>query len=98
MLIFEQKRLMRAKAHDKYEKKIAELSERYEHKTNECHEAWMSLTSANEQLEKVMMELNNKIYQARSLGNELVIYDMLYLTYQSKFVTVISFFDGGFLT
>lgn len=69
MLIFEQKRLMRAKAHDKYEKKIAELSERYEHKTNECHEAWMSLTSANEQLEKVMMELDNKMFEARSLGN-----------------------------
>jgi kinesin family protein C2/C3 len=63
---------MRAKAHDKYEKKIAELSERYEHKTNECHEAWMSLTSANEQLEKVMMELNNKIYQARSLDQTVI--------------------------
>ncbi|ESQ46176.1 hypothetical protein EUTSA_v10000025mg [Eutrema salsugineum] len=62
-----QKRLMRAKAHEKYEKKIAELSERCQHKTNECHEAWMSLTSANEQLEKVMMELDNKMFEARSL-------------------------------
>ncbi|CAN6900321.1 unnamed protein product [Brassica oleracea] len=61
------KRLMRAKAHEKYEKKIEELSERYQHKSNECHEAWMSLTSANEQLEKVMMELDNKMYEARSL-------------------------------
>lgn len=69
MLISEQKRLMRAKAHEKYEKKIEELSERYQHKSNECHEAWMSLTSANEQLEKVMMELDNKMYEARSLGN-----------------------------
>lgn len=60
---------MRAKAHEKYEKKIEELSERYQHKTNECHEAWMSLTSANEQLEKVMMELDNKMFEARSLGN-----------------------------
>ncbi|KAF2620267.1 hypothetical protein F2Q68_00042073, partial [Brassica cretica] len=61
------KKLMRAKAHEKYEKKIEELSERYQHKSNECHEAWMSLTSANEQLEKVMMELDNKMYEARSL-------------------------------
>lgn len=61
------KRLMRAKAHEKYEKKIEELSERYQHKSNECHEAWMSLTSANEQLEKVMMELDNKMFEARSL-------------------------------
>ncbi|KAL0733664.1 hypothetical protein Bca4012_009874 [Brassica carinata] len=61
------KRLMRAKAHEKYERKIEELSERYQHKSNECHEAWMSLTSANEQLEKVMMELDNKMYEARSL-------------------------------
>lgn len=60
---------MRAKAHEKYEKKIEELSERYQHKSNECHEAWMSLTSANEQLEKVMMELDNKMFEARSLGN-----------------------------
>lgn len=97
---------MRAKAHDKYEKKIAELSERYEHKTNECHEAWMSLTSANEQLEKVMMELDNKMYQARSLGNELVIISHVgesgknshQCQCQSKFVTIMSFFDGGFLT
>ncbi|WZZ18483.1 hypothetical protein YC2023_111572 [Brassica napus] len=51
----------------RYEKKIEELSERYQHKSNECHEAWMSLTSANEQLEKVMMELDNKMYEARSL-------------------------------
>ncbi|CAH8337270.1 unnamed protein product [Eruca vesicaria subsp. sativa] len=62
-----QKRLMRAKAHEKYEKKIEELSERYQHKSNECHEAWMSLASANEQLNKVMMELDNKMYEARSL-------------------------------
>ncbi|KAL1193377.1 Kinesin-like protein KIN-14R [Cardamine amara subsp. amara] len=61
------KRLMRAKAHDKYEKKIEELSQRYQHKTNECHEAWMSLTSANEQLEKVRMELDNTMFEARSL-------------------------------
>ncbi|CAH2061495.1 unnamed protein product [Thlaspi arvense] len=66
------KRLMRAKAHEKYEKKIEELSERYQHKTNECHEAWMSLTSANERLEKVMMELDNKVYEARSLDQTVI--------------------------
>ncbi|GAV68571.1 Kinesin domain-containing protein/Malectin domain-containing protein [Cephalotus follicularis] len=62
-----QKKLMRTKATDNYEKKIQELTFQFQHKTNECHEAWMSLTTANEQLEKVRMELDNKTFQARSL-------------------------------
>ncbi|CAN8283918.1 unnamed protein product [Cochlearia groenlandica] len=66
------KRLMRAKAHDKYEKKIEELSERYKHQSNECHEAWMSLTSANEQLEKVRMELDIKMFEARCLDQTVI--------------------------
>lgn len=84
---------MRAKAHEKYEKKIEELSERYQHKSNECHEAWMSLTSANEQLEKVMMELDNKMFEARSLGNM-----QKFPSLSIQFCTFYIFlFDRGFL-
>lgn len=69
-----QKKLMRVKATDKYEKKIQELTKQCQLKTNECHEAWMSLTAANEQLEKVRMELDNKTFQTRTLGNYLSTY------------------------
>ncbi|GMI68721.1 MALECTIN DOMAIN KINESIN 2 [Hibiscus trionum] len=62
-----QMKLVRTKATDKYEKKIQELTTQCQLKTHECHEAWMSLTAANEQLEKVMMELDNKIFQTRTL-------------------------------
>ncbi|OMO72976.1 hypothetical protein COLO4_27381 [Corchorus olitorius] len=62
-----QKKLMRTKVTDKYEKKIQELTAQCQLKTNECHEAWMSLTAANEQLEKVRMELDNKIFKTRTL-------------------------------
>lgn len=60
---------MRAKASCQYERKIKELNIQCQLKTDECHEAWMSLTAANEQLEKIRMELDNKIFQTRSLGN-----------------------------
>lgn len=63
-----QKKLMRTKATDKYEKKIHELSSQFQLKANECHEAWMSLAAANEELAKVRMELDNNIFQTRSLG------------------------------
>ncbi|KAL5755256.1 hypothetical protein ACOSP7_023476 [Xanthoceras sorbifolium] len=66
-----QKKLMRIKATDKYERKIQELTKQCQLKTNECHEAWMSLTAANEQLEKVRMELDNKTFQTRTLDNTL---------------------------
>lgn len=61
---------MRIKATEKYEKKIEELNKQFQLKTNECHEAWMSLTAANEQLEKVRMELDNKAFQTLTLGND----------------------------
>lgn len=60
---------MRMKATDKYEKKIQELTKQCQLKTNECHEAWMSLTAANEHLEKVRMELDNKTFRSLTLGN-----------------------------
>lgn len=53
---------------DKYEKKIAELKTQCQLKTDECHEAWMSLTGASEQLEKVRMELDDKFLQYHYLG------------------------------
>ncbi|KAH9664285.1 kinesin-like protein KIN-14R [Citrus sinensis] len=62
-----QKKIMRIKATEKYEKKIEELNKQFQLKTNECHEAWMSLTAANEQLEKVRMELDNKAFQTLTL-------------------------------
>lgn len=59
---------MRMKSIAKYEKKVQELSELLQRKTDECYQSWMSWTTANEQLEKVRMELDNKIYQSYSLG------------------------------
>ncbi|XP_061988594.1 kinesin-like protein KIN-14R [Rosa rugosa] len=51
----------------KYEKKIEELKTRFQLKTDECHEAWMSLTTANKQLQDVTMELDNKLYTIHCL-------------------------------
>ncbi|KAL6179294.1 hypothetical protein ACLB2K_050810 [Fragaria x ananassa] len=52
----------------KYEKKIEELKTRFQLKTDECHEAWMSLTTANKQLQDITMELDNKSYTIHCLG------------------------------
>jgi len=52
----------------KYKKKIEELNQECQRKTDECYQAWMSLTAANEQLEKVRMELDNRLFQNYSLG------------------------------
>ena len=54
----------------KYEKKIEEMKNLCQLKTDECYEAWMSLTATNEQLEKVRMELDNKFFQNMHLGKE----------------------------
>lgn len=54
----------------KYEKKIQDLSTQCQLKADECYQAWMSLTAANEQLEKVRMELDNKLFQTYSLGKK----------------------------
>lgn len=61
---------MRMKSTVKYEKKIEEMKNLCQLKADECYEAWMSLTSANEQLEKVRMELDNKFFQNMHLGKE----------------------------
>lgn len=54
----------------KYEKKIEDLSTQCQLKTVECHEVWMSLAAANEELEKIRMELDNKSFQNHCLGIE----------------------------
>ncbi|XP_062145480.1 kinesin-like protein KIN-14R [Alnus glutinosa] len=62
-----QKKLMQTKSTIKYEKKIEELTMQCQRKKKECYEAWMSLTAANEQLEKVRMELDNVTFKTLSL-------------------------------
>ncbi|XVE95161.1 hypothetical protein REPUB_Repub02eG0072500 [Reevesia pubescens] len=62
---------MRMKCTVKYEKKIEELKNLCQLKTDECYEAWMSLTATNEQLEKVRMELDNKFFQNMYLDQAL---------------------------
>ncbi|XVE55630.1 hypothetical protein DITRI_Ditri03aG0174100 [Diplodiscus trichospermus] len=66
-----QKKHMRMKSTVKYEKKIEELKNLCQLKTDECYEAWMSLTATNEQLEKVRMELDNKFFQNMYLDQAL---------------------------
>ncbi|XP_034676295.1 kinesin-like protein KIN-14R isoform X2 [Vitis riparia] len=58
-----QSKLIRMKFAAKYEKKIEELSAQCQLKSDECYEAWMSLTAANKQLEDVRAELDKRIFQ-----------------------------------
>nr|XP_043632791.1 kinesin-like protein KIN-14R [Erigeron canadensis] len=62
-----QKKVMRKKSVEKYEKRIQELTDQCQRKADECYQAWMSLTAANKQLEKVRSELDNKLFQTSSL-------------------------------
>ncbi|GFS44093.1 di-glucose binding protein with Kinesin motor domain-containing protein [Actinidia rufa] len=62
-----QNRHIRMRSTVKYEKKIEELSTQCQLKTNECYEAWMSLTAANEELQKVRMELDHKSFENHCL-------------------------------
>ncbi|BFG35638.1 hypothetical protein CerSpe_219130 [Prunus speciosa] len=61
-----QMKLMQTKSTAKYEKKIEELTTQCQLKTKECYEAWMSLTAANEELDKVMMDLDNVTFRTLS--------------------------------
>ncbi|XP_017604961.1 kinesin-like protein KIN-14R [Gossypium arboreum] len=65
------KKHMKMKSTVKYEKKIEELKNLCQLKTDECYEAWMSLTTSNEQLENVRMELDNKFFQNLNLDRAL---------------------------
>ncbi|KAI3518996.1 hypothetical protein L1887_07955 [Cichorium endivia] len=66
-----QKKVMRKKSVEKYEKKIQELTSQCQRKTDECYQAWMALTSAHEQLEKVRMELDNRLFHSSSLDQKM---------------------------
>lgn len=68
LVIYLQNRDRAVKDIVKYERKIQDLSSQCQLKTDECYEAWMSLTAANDQLEKLRMELDNKFIQVDSLG------------------------------
>ncbi|KAK9939565.1 hypothetical protein M0R45_016257 [Rubus argutus] len=63
-----QKKQMQKKSTAKYEKKIQEHNTWCELKAKECYEAWMSLTAANDQLDKVRMELDNTAFKILCLG------------------------------
>ncbi|KAK4356322.1 hypothetical protein RND71_025293 [Anisodus tanguticus] len=65
-----QKKVARLQSTTKYEKKIQELGELLERKTDECYQSWMSYTAANQQLEKVRMELDNKTFHTYSLDQK----------------------------
>ncbi|KAM3283226.1 kinesin-like protein KIN-14R [Capsicum chacoense] len=65
-----QKKVARLQSTAKYEKKIQELGELLERKTDECYQSWMSYTAANQQLEKVRMELDNKTFHIYSLDQK----------------------------
>ncbi|GMH24135.1 hypothetical protein Nepgr_025978 [Nepenthes gracilis] len=66
-----QEKGMRLKTIAKYEKKIEELRLLCQRKTDECYQAWMSLTAANKQLEKVRMEVDNNSLQTYSLERQV---------------------------
>ncbi|KAL1569701.1 Kinesin-like protein KIN-14R [Salvia divinorum] len=66
-----QKKAIRTKSVAKYEKDIKELKDMLKQKTDECYQSWMSWTTANEQLQKVRMDLDNKTFQTYSLDQSL---------------------------
>ncbi|KAI3947610.1 hypothetical protein MKX01_034275, partial [Papaver californicum] len=66
-----QNKLIQQKSTAKFEKKIDDLTSQCQLKTNECYEAWMSLTAANEQLEKVRMELDDKMIELHALDKTM---------------------------
>ncbi|KAL6552106.1 Kinesin-like protein KIN-14R [Orobanche gracilis] len=66
-----QKKVLRMKSINKYEKKIQDLKHMLQRKTDECYQSWMCWTSANEQLGKVRMELDNKTLKTYSLDETL---------------------------
>ncbi|CAA7387648.1 unnamed protein product [Spirodela intermedia] len=68
----------------KYERKIQELESLCKLKTDECYEAWMSLTDANEQLEKLKMELDTRFFQSDSLVTQCEDLKIKYTEEQAK--------------
>ncbi|GER34517.1 kinesin-4 [Striga asiatica] len=66
-----QKKVLQTKSITKYEKTIQDLKDTLQRKTDECYQSWMSWSAANEQLEKVRMELDNKTFKTYSLDQTL---------------------------
>ncbi|KAL0379030.1 UNVERIFIED_CONTAM: Kinesin-like protein KIN-14R [Sesamum radiatum] len=66
-----QKKVLQAKTIAKYEKNIQELKDMLQRKTDECYQSWMSWTAANEQLQKVRMDLDRKTFRTYSLDQAL---------------------------
>ncbi|KAF8006783.1 hypothetical protein BT93_K0945 [Corymbia citriodora subsp. variegata] len=81
----EQKKIMQTKLTAKFEREIKDLSVQNERKANECYQAWMSLTTANEQLEKVKMELDIRTFEKRSLDQVVEKQDENLRTLSSKY-------------
>ena len=52
----------------KYEKKVQDLTNQCKLKSDECYQAWLSLSAANEELEKLKMEQDTKLFQTEALG------------------------------
>ncbi|CAI9116115.1 OLC1v1017184C1 [Oldenlandia corymbosa var. corymbosa] len=67
---FENKDL-EVRSNAKYQRKIEELQAQCQQKTDECYQAWMSLTDLNKKLEDARIELDNKCFQNHSLGQEM---------------------------
>ncbi|KAL0449513.1 UNVERIFIED_CONTAM: Kinesin-like protein KIN-14R [Sesamum latifolium] len=65
------KKVLQAKTIAKYEKNIQELKDMLQRKTDECYQSWMSWTAANEQLQKVRMDLDRKTFRTYSLDQAL---------------------------
>ncbi|KAK4393940.1 Kinesin-like protein KIN-14R [Sesamum angolense] len=66
-----QKKVLQAKTIAKYEKNIQELKDMLQRKSDECYQSWMSWTAANEQLQKVRMDLDKKTFRTYSLDQTL---------------------------
>ncbi|KAK8949647.1 hypothetical protein KSP39_PZI005935 [Platanthera zijinensis] len=64
---FIQNRGQNAKFLAKYEKKIQELTAQCKAMSDECHDAWMSQKTKNDQLKELKMEFNNKLFQIENL-------------------------------
>ncbi|XP_027094511.1 kinesin-like protein KIN-14R isoform X2 [Coffea arabica] len=71
-LSFENKDV-RARNDARYQRKMEELQAQCERKTDECYQAWMSLTDMSKKLEEVTMELDNKSFQNNCLDQSMVL-------------------------
>ncbi|XP_031481907.1 kinesin-like protein KIN-14R [Nymphaea colorata] len=62
----------------KLEKKNQELVNQYKLKTDECYEAWMMLSEANDKLEKLQIELEKKTFQFDSQDHALEVKEAMF--------------------